>query len=158
MVWVVSQSLTWVEIVVGGPGQEEYQTGQEEYRTVSRAWPGIISNGAPMNDAWEGPALPAIVFLPPNPSLACSGGHGSGGLGGWVADADAVRCGGGCGQMQRRMWMRIPTLRKKSAAEKKWPPTDAQALLAAVATAAAAAAIAISGAGREVQLHQRAVT
>ena len=45
----VSQSLTWVVIVAGGPGQEEYQTGQEEYRTVSRAWPGIISNGAPMN-------------------------------------------------------------------------------------------------------------
>ena len=49
MVWVVSQSLTWVVIVAGGPGQEEYQTGQEEYRTVSRAWPGIILNGAPMN-------------------------------------------------------------------------------------------------------------
>ena len=50
--------------------------------------------------------------------------------------------------------MRIPTLRKKNAAEKKWPPTRAQALLAAVATAAAAAAIAISGAGREVQSHR----
>ncbi len=54
--------------------------------------------------------------------------------------------------------MRIPTLRKKSTAEKKWQPTRAQALLAAVATAAATAAIAISGAGREVQSHWRAAT
>ena len=96
MVWVVSQSLTWVVIVAGGPGQEEYQTGQEEYRTV-QAWPGIISNDSPRPPGWSlpptpGPALPAVVFLPPNPSLARSGGHGSGGLGGWVADADADRC------------------------------------------------------------------
>ena len=54
--------------------------------------------------------------------------------------------------MQRRMRMRIPTLGPS------WPPTHAQALLAAVATAAAAAAIAISGAGREVPSHRRAAT
>jgi hypothetical protein len=48
--------------------------------------------------------------------------------------------------------MQIPTLRPS------WPPTHAQALLAAVANAAAAAAIAISGAGREVPLHRQAAT
>ena len=85
--WVVSQSLTWVVIVAGGPGQEEYQTGQEEYQTVSRAWPGIISNGAPMNALARnnilvrraGPSLlpppdngPPSRCLPPSQSLTRS--------------------------------------------------------------------------------------
>ena len=70
-----------------------------------------------------------------------------------------------CGQMRRRMRTDAeanvdadPHPAEKNAAEKKWPPTRAQALLAAVATAAATAATAISGAGREVQLHRRAAT